>query len=292
MDEFHELYRRIEYLRSRGVKMKEIADCAGMAPSVMSSLYTTVLPGYFEATKTMPSDEALDHAIALVNNVSKRRMLSSLSGILLALNEKEASEEENTDRIPFMDQLTEEIRLSVRKAKDISGLYMSYSLSSSSDALKMEPFIITLSESKEHIRVGRLNAYGQIQWGIGVSGDPQNFYCMFSETEAPQFTLVSLFLQIPLFRYPRQLRGMYIGLDYNRNPVARRIVLVRESEHADTERFLSMESGLLPKEELTPERQAYYDYTCQAGDYIKMCTVPSLQMDESDLTKEKKMLSL
>ena len=33
MDDFRELYRQIEYLRNNGIKMKEIADCAGMAPS-------------------------------------------------------------------------------------------------------------------------------------------------------------------------------------------------------------------------------------------------------------------
>ena len=48
MDDFRELYRQIEYLRNNGIKMKEIADCAGMAPSILSSLYTTVLPTYFE----------------------------------------------------------------------------------------------------------------------------------------------------------------------------------------------------------------------------------------------------
>jgi len=53
-----------------------------------------------------------------------------------------------------------------------------------------------------------------------------------------------------------------------------------------------MESGLIQKEDFTSEQQAYYDYTCQTGDYIKMCTVPSLQMDESDLVKEKTMLLL
>ena len=31
--------------------MKEIADWVGMAPSVLSSLYTTVLPAYFESAK-------------------------------------------------------------------------------------------------------------------------------------------------------------------------------------------------------------------------------------------------
>ena len=85
---------------------------------------------------------------------------------------------------------------------------------------------------------------------------------------------------------------MYLGLDYNRNPVARRIVLIKESENTDTEEFLTMKSGLIAKEDFTPEQQAYYDYTCQTGDYIKMCTVPSLRMDESDLIKEKKMLAL
>ena len=48
-----------------------------------------------------------------------------------------------------------------------------------------------------------------------------------------------------------------------------------------------MESGLIQKEDFTSEQQAYYDYTCQTGDYIKMCTVPSLQMDESDLVKKR-----
>ena len=49
---FQEFYKRIGYLRSSGVKMKEIADWISIAPSVLSSLYTTVLPDYFESIKT------------------------------------------------------------------------------------------------------------------------------------------------------------------------------------------------------------------------------------------------
>ena len=82
MDDFRELYRRIEYLRNNGIKMKEIADCAGMAPSILSSLYTTVLPTYFEELKNCSHEEALDHAIVLVNNISKRRLLSILPELL------------------------------------------------------------------------------------------------------------------------------------------------------------------------------------------------------------------
>ncbi len=292
MDDFRELYQRIEYLRNNGVKMKEIADCAEMAPSILSSLYTTVLPAYFEGLKNCPQEEALEHALVLVNNISKRRLLSILPDLLERLDKLEPAVNDTRKANPFLEHLQEEVQLSIHRVDNICGLYTSYSLSSSSDCLKVEPFIINLSENKEHIRIGRLNAYGEAQWGMGVIGDPQNFYCMFSENPSPQFTLVTVYLQIPFFRNPRQLRGLYIGLDYNRNPVARRILLIKESDSTDTEEFLTMESGLVQKEDFTPEQQAYYDYTCQTGDYIKMCTVPSLQMNETDLIKEKKMLSL
>lgn len=44
MNELTEIYKRIEYLRNNGVKMKEIADRVDMAPSVLSALYSSVLP--------------------------------------------------------------------------------------------------------------------------------------------------------------------------------------------------------------------------------------------------------
>ena len=292
MNDFPELYKRIEYLRNNGTKMKEIADWVGMAPSVLSSLYTTVLPAYFESAKTVPQEEALDYALSLVNNVSKRKLLSSLENTLNRLDELEPTALHVQKGIPFIESLNEEISLSARKASNISGLYTSYSLSSSSDCLKCEPYIISSSENNSHIRIGRLSAYDEVQWGIGVNGDPQNFYCLFSENPVPPLTLVTIYLQIPLFKHPRQLRGLYMGLDYNRNPVARRILFIKESESTDIEEFLTMKSGLIAKEDFSPEQQAYYNYTCQTGDYIKMCTVPSLRMDESDLIKEKKMLAL
>ena len=154
----------------------------------------------------------------------------------------------------------------------------------------MEPFL--LSPSDNQVRVGRISAYGEAQWGFGIMPDPQNFHCMLNENQAPQFTMVTIYLQIPFFKNPRQLRGLYIGQDYNCNPIARRILLIKESESTEIDEFMSRKSGLIDKEDFTPEQQAYYDYTCQTGDFIKMCTVPSLRMDESDLVKEKKMLTL
>lgn len=56
-----DIYKRIEHLRNQGVKMKEIADHANMAASVLSSLYSSVLPTYMSSVKQgMGEEEALE----------------------------------------------------------------------------------------------------------------------------------------------------------------------------------------------------------------------------------------
>lgn len=166
MNNLKEFYREIEYLRSNGVKMKEIADWIDMDPSILSSLYTTVLPNYFEGIKSYPPEEALDSALALVNNVSKKRLLSHIEEMILRLDQMALAEPDSLKNNPFAKQLMEETRLSASKIEAFKGIYTSYSLSSSSDCLKMEPFL--LSPSDNQVRVGRISAYGEAQWGFGI----------------------------------------------------------------------------------------------------------------------------
>lgn len=108
----------------------------------------------------------------------------------------------------------------------------------------------------------------------------------------PPITLVTLYLQLPFHEHPGLLRGLYLALDYNRNPIARRIVLVRQKAEISNENFMKMKSGIVAKNQLTSKQEIYYQYTCQPGDYIKMYTVPSPRLDESDLEREKKILEL
>ena len=82
MDDLIEIYRRIEYLRNNGLKMKEIADFIDMAPSVLSALYSSVLPTYVTSLKQGHSEEnSLDLALGQVNNISKKRLMGNLSSI-------------------------------------------------------------------------------------------------------------------------------------------------------------------------------------------------------------------
>lgn len=56
--------------------------------------------------------------------------------------------------------------------------------------------------------------------------------------------------------------------------------------------FLELKGAIIPKEELTEEQIPYYNYTCQPGDYIKTCSVPSPSLNEKDLEREKKILAI
>ena len=88
------------------------------------------------------------------------------------------------------------------------------------------------------------------------------------------------------------LKGLYMCLDYNRNPIARRIVFVKYSDSTSMDDFIELKGGLLKKEELTTEQMVYYNYTCQEGDYIKTCAVPSPHLNGDDLEREKRILKL
>lgn len=292
MNELTEIYKRIEYLRNNGVKMKEIADWVDMAPSVLSALYSSVLPTYQELLKSKSPENALDDALALVNNVSKKRLLGNLGEFKERLFNMEPEQEASTTGNPFLQLLEKEMHASVEKAYNYSGTYLSYSLSSSTDSLKIEPYLICTSENSDYVKVGMINAYRSVHWGSGIISNHQNSYLMFNERELPQFAMVTIYLQLPHYEFPNMLKGLYLCLDYNHNPIARRIVLVKQSDSTDQQAFMEMEGKLIPKAELTPEQEVFYNYTCQEGDYIKTCTVPSPKLDESDLEREKKMLKI
>lgn len=57
-----------------------------MAPSVVSALFTTVMPAYLKnRDKGMGEEEALDAALVWVNNVSKKKLLVSMGSMKTTL---------------------------------------------------------------------------------------------------------------------------------------------------------------------------------------------------------------
>lgn len=293
MNDLLEIYKRIEYLRNKGVKMKEIADHTNMAASVLSSLYSSVLPTYISSIKKgTTEEEALDYALSQVNNVSKKRLLGTLKELKEQLFELEPAPTAGQKDNPFLDMMTEEMLRSAQEIYNYSGIYISYSLSSSSNALKVEPYLITSSENNDYVKVIHMSAYNTTHSGIGIFNNHQNSYILFNEREAPQMALFTIYLQLPMYDFPHMLKGLYLCLDYNRNPIARRIIFIKHSDSTSMDDFLELKGELIAKENLTEEQIPYYNYTCQPGDFIKTCSVPSPLLNEKDLEREKKMLEI
>ena len=178
---------------------------------------------------------------------------------------------------------------SAQEVYNYSGIYISYSLSSSSNALKVEPYLITPADSNDHVKVVHMSAYNTTHFGTAVFNNHQNAYIFFNEREAPQLALFTIYLQLPMYDFPHLLKGLYLCLDYNRNPIARRILFIKHSDSTSMDDFLELKGQLIPQDQLTDEQRPYYNYTCQPGDFIKTCSVPSPLLNEKDLEREKRM---
>lgn len=295
MDELKDIYDRITYLRQRGMRMKDIAGSVDYAPSVLSALYTTVLPAYFKNTaKGMADGEALDNALVWVNNVSKKRLLASASDMLRVLLSVDVEPEAASGgrAIPFLAALERNARQAVGLIGSCSGMYMSYSMSSGSRAMKLEPYLIAPSADGSYMEVVHNNAYGATHRGVVMMNGASHLYLTFNETPEPQLALFSICLKLPMFERPPFLRGIYSCFDYNYNPIARRILFVKLSDSTDRDEFARTGGCLKTRGELDSGERCYFDYTCGREDVVRLCNIPSPTMCYDDLVTEKRILAL
>lgn len=139
------LYERMKKLRESGVRMKDISEETDIASSVLSSLYSSVLPMYVNLLSGGDDPEtALDKALQQVNNVSKRKLLGCLDELYekVCHIEPRLVSSKNSGR-PFLDDIEREAIKYLPNAGVYTGLYLAYSSSSFSDGLKVEPYMIT-----------------------------------------------------------------------------------------------------------------------------------------------------
>ena len=242
--------------------------------------------------KSVTEEEALDYALSQVNNVSKKRLMGSLQDVKARLFEMEPAPNTEKRKNPFLEMLAKDAQASAQEACNYSGIYLSYSLSSAADALKIEPYLITVSENNEYVRVVHMSAYGTTHTGICLFNNHTSAYIMFNERETPEIALFTIYLQLPMYDFPQMLKGLYLCLDYNRNPIARRILFIKQSDSTSMDDFLTLKGEIIPKTQIPEALMPYYRYTCQPGDYIKTCTVPTPSLDANDLEREKKMLNI
>lgn len=64
--------------------------------------------------------------------------------------------------------MTAEMQRSVQEVYNYSGSYLSYSLSSSCQCLKVEPYLIEASEDNTYVKVTHMSAYNTTHRGSGI----------------------------------------------------------------------------------------------------------------------------
>ena len=294
MDELKDIYDRITYLRHKGMKMKDIAALVEFPPAVLSALYTTVIPAYTKnRAKGMAAAEAIDGALVWVNNVSKRRLLASVTPMKATLmaTDVEPGQVAGGGVNPYAASLNHIMAKAAEAVGSHAGTYMSYSVSSGSRAMKVEPYMIAPVAGGAYAEVWHNNAYGTTHRGLVMMNGASHLYLIFNENSYPRLDLFSVCLRLPMYERPPFLRGIYTCFDYNYNPIARRILFVRHSDSTSPEEFAGIRGCLKERGELSGDEAAYYDYTCGSGDAVRLCNIPSPTMRTADLAEEKRLLA-
>lgn len=293
MDKLIALYGQIKKLRESGVRLKDIAEETNVASSVLSSLYSSVIPSYARLIEEGHDVEtALDRSLQLVNNISKRKLCGCIDDLYEKICHIEPRFIDRKDgTLSFFHEIEKELTKYVADACAYTGFYLAYSASSFSDGLKEEPYMITAPAGGDSVpKAYSQNMSGDYYTGVALLSPFQVGYLMFDEQKRTQLALKIVYLQLPVIEYPALLKGIYLTHDYNRNPIARRILLVRQGDEISLDDFSGLRTRVIPKDQLTEEQQAYYDYTCREGDIIRSLMLVSPEKDLNDLKNEKKIL--
>lgn len=279
--------------RKKGIQMKQLAEVINISPSVLSAFYRTVVPAFIEKSDKMETEDALDYAFSLVNNISKTRFLPFLPNIILAV--KNALENKSTsakeDDKKHFDNFVQTVTSSQVSIQHIEGIYKTYSISSSDFSLKCEPMIISRSSSGM-IKVLRLSIHNILQEGFGMVADHQSLTVHLNEASYPKYYPLTMQVNIPLCFNPKIYRGIYITLDSQSHPIARRVILERISESTLLADFQTDKAEQYSSDNIPVHLNDYFDYLKEPRDILRVTVVPEPTADTKDLKIEKKILKL
>lgn len=294
MDLLLSFYNNLKTLRNNGMKMKDIAEEMDITSSVLSSLFSTVLPKYSQLMEDgRTCDEALEEALLLVNNVSKRKLLSCLDDAYSISKEMLENTQIGKGNVKTVwSDLEKEYIRNKNQATSYTGVYTAYSKSSYCDGLKVEHYMISYSKDASSLVIYCQNMQGDTYTGTGIITTGQYGYLFLNEQNKLQITLKVVYLQMPMIEFPDQMKGLYMTHDFNQNPIARRVIFIRESNEISLEEFSKRKSQVIPKDEITDDLKQFYNYTCQKEDCIRSFSFSSPNNLEKDLILEKEFLKL
>ena len=131
----------------------------------------------------------MDHALILVNNVSRKKLMASLPSLLstLAAMDVPALPHKGYFGNPFLSAIGQGMAAAVKGIEPFCGTYLSYSISSNGKKLKIEPYLLAMADNGLYAEAFHNNAYGAQHQGAVLMNGASHIYICFNEFQDPHF---------------------------------------------------------------------------------------------------------
>jgi predicted transcriptional regulator len=294
IEQASEFLKLVTHLRKEGYKMHEIAHILELHPPVLSGLCKTVIPAMITPKKQGSSEELINAAFDLVNNISKEKTIKNLPRFISSLKNV-SSETVINDNPPFYEPYKKTIANSFDvMSSHFVGLYDCFTISSNSNMLKHEPLRVSVNSLRKYVEVTKGNQYSHYTFEgfMMLCGSHMISIQLVDSRDDVQETGLIQLIQ-PFTRKFKLLRGIYLTLGFSRAPIARRIVLSKVKSECTQQEFDEIPTHYYNLDECPPEiSKEIIDYVSDANDIVECVSLPHPTFDVMDLVREKKMVSM
>jgi len=233
-------------LKQAGYKKKDIASVLEIPAPVLSSLLKTVLPVISQLNTITPETEieaAIADAFLMVNNLSRTKIVKRLPFDIITLtNLLENNHFKRDDKSSYLNFIRQQAEFSYNYiSKYFQGIYYFYYISSDTDQLKADPFMIKPNIVERIVEVYKGNEKSSVRcFGIALLNNNHTINMQLAENHESPEEYMQILLSLPFIRQVDYLRGIFSNLNFARQPIARKVVLHKMSDQCDSDFFNSL----------------------------------------------------
>jgi len=233
-------------LKQAGYKKKDIASVLDIPAPVLSSLLKTVLPSISQLSNSAPEKEleaVISDAFLLVNNLSRTKIVKRLPlDIVTLTNLLENNDFKGDEKSSYLNFIRQQAEFSYNYiSKYFKGIYYFYYISSDTDQLKADLFMIKPNIVEKIVEVYKGNEQSSVRcFGIALLNNNHTINMQLAENHESPEEYMQILLSLPFIRQVDYLRGIFSNLNFARQPIARKVVLHKISDQCDFDFFNSL----------------------------------------------------
>lgn len=286
-----------EELRALGLTNKEIANHLKLYPSAFSTLINKVLIPLSKLELREKNESNITQAFDSVNNLSKTKVMSSISEYCYSLNEmlKQVLYSRSNDPLSNGSLLDNLIKGSdLFQLKRLEGIYDCYYISSYNFLVKREPLAVYYSDDDSSFLVRKGNELSQSSYsGICYLNNPLLVSMHLLENSSTSTDNFIAHFQMPHSAVVNfdLLKGVSISMANSYLPIARKILIRRISNSYNHEDYELLPTVFYEKQD-SKSKEAIISYLYNHTSVLEYIPVPQPTYSSIDLTIEHKISTL